>query len=114
MTATKTLAELETEAFAILTGAEPGATVAAEDLAVIDTYVDPLLDQLAADRVVYIGNKNEIPNEFFMPIVRLLANVCGPRFGSPMNEQAKQADEATLRRLNATRPTGEVMRAVYY
>ncbi len=101
----KTLAELETEAFAILTGMDPTSAPAAEDLAVIDTYVDPLLEQLAADKIVYIGDKNEIPNEYFLPVVRLLANVCGPRFGSPMNEEAKRVDEDTLRRLNRQEPT---------
>ncbi len=114
MASTKTLQELETEAFAILTGMEPGATVAPEDLASIEVYVDPLLEQLAADQIVYIADRDEIPNEFFLPVARLLANVCGPRFGSPMNEEAKLADERVLRRLNAVQPTYEPMEGQYF
>lgn len=114
MATTKTLQQLETEAFAILTGMDPNSSPAAEDLAVIDTYVDPLLSQLAADEIVYIAAPNEIPNEYFLPLVRLLANVCGPRFGSPMNEDAKLADERVLRRLSAAQATYEPLQAQYF
>lgn len=114
MATTKTLQELETEAFAILTGMDPNSSPAAEDLAVIETYVDPLLSQLAADQIVYIADSDEIPNEYFLPVARLLANVCGPRFGSAMNQDAKEADERTLRRLVASQPTYEPMEGHYF
>lgn len=103
----KTLIEWKTEAFSILTGMSPDATPAAEDLAIIDTYVDPLVAQLAVDEIVAITDTDNIPEEYFLPLVRLLANVCGPRFGSPMNEQAKQIDEMTLRNMTRGRPTYE-------
>jgi hypothetical protein len=105
MSTTKTLQELETEAFAILTGMDPNSSPTAEDLSVIEGYVDPLLAQLAADQIVYIGDSGEIPNEYFLPLVRLLANVCGPRFGSPMNEDARKVDEEALRRMQRQPPT---------
>jgi hypothetical protein len=105
----KTLLEWKTEAFAILTGSAPDVTPAPEDLAAIDTYVDPLVAQLANDEIVGITNTDEIPDEYFLPLVRLLANVCGPRFGSAMNEQAKQIDEMTLRSMTRGRPTYEPM-----
>lgn len=114
MSTTKTLAELETEAFAILTGMDPNSSPSAEDLSVIETYVDPLLSQLAADGIVYIADSGKIPNEYFLPLARLLANVCGPRFGSAMNQDAKAADEKTLRRLNAVAPTYEPVEGHYF
>lgn len=101
----KTLQELETEAFAILTGMDPTSSPAAEDLAVIETYVDPLLEQLAADEIVYIADRNSIPESVFLPLARLLANVCGPRFGSPMNDEARRTDEELLKRLYRQKPT---------
>jgi hypothetical protein len=110
----KTLQELETEAFAILTGMDPASSPAAEDLAVIDTYVDPLLEQLAADRIIYIGDRNDIPDAVFLPLARLLANVCGPRFGSPMNQEARLADEMALRRIAASIPVYEPMQGQYF
>lgn len=110
----KTLVELTTEAFGILTGLDPSQTPAAEDLATIETYVGPLVAQLEADQIVSIPDTDEIPDEYFMPLARLLANVAGPRFGSPMNEQAKMVDERALRRLTASKPTYETLRTVYY
>jgi hypothetical protein len=114
MADTKTLLELQTEAFGILTGFDPQNTPAAEDLATILTYVDPLLAQLQADEIVYIDDSDAIPNEYFLPVARLLANVAGPRFGSPMNEDAKKIDERALRRLNTPQPTYEVVKAEYF
>lgn len=110
----KTLLQLKTEAFGILTGLDPQQTPAAEDLDVIGTYVDPLVAQLESDEIVAITDTDNIDEAYFMPLARLLANVAGPRFGSPMNEQAKQIDEMALRRLTANKPTYEVMQAEHF
>lgn len=110
----KTLAELKAEAFGILTGLDPSQVADAEEVDSIGVYVGPLLAQLAADEIVYITDEDEIPNEYFLPITRLLANVAGPRFGSPMNADAKMMDEATLRRLTASKPTYEPMKVEYF
>jgi hypothetical protein len=109
----KTLTDLKTEALGILTGLDPSQDPATEDLEAIGQYVDPLVAQLAADEIVYITEVEEIPNEYFLPIARLLANVAGPRFGSPMNEDARKIDEAALRRLTAGKPTYEPLRVDY-
>ncbi len=114
MAETKTLQELETEAFAILTGMDPNSSPAAEDLATIETYVDPLLAQLATDRIIYIADRNEIPNAVFLPLSRLLANVAGPKYGSPMNTDARREDEAALRRIAAGMATYEPARPDYF
>jgi hypothetical protein len=111
---TKTLSDLETEAFGILTGLDPSQQPAAEDLETIGKYVDPLLEQLSADGIIAITDKNSISQAVFLPLTRLLANVAGPRFGSPMNADAKKADEAALRRIAASRPTYETIRAEYF
>lgn len=110
----KTLTDLKTEAFGILTGLDPSQQPAVEDLETIGTYVDPLLAQLATDEIVSIPDSDEIPEEYFMPVARLLANVAGPRFGSPMNEQAKQTDEMALRRLTSGTPSYSVIAAEYF
>lgn len=114
MSETKTLLELKTEAFGILTGNPPSETPSDEDLDTIDAYVDPLLAQLAQDEIVLIADSDEIPVEYFLPIARLLANVAGPRFGSQMNQDAKRIDEAALRRLTSARPTYETLKVDYF
>jgi hypothetical protein len=111
---TKTLTDLKTEALGILVGLDPASSPEVEDLETIGQYVDPLLAQLAADEIVYVADSDEIPVEYFLPLARLLANVAGPRFGSPMNAAAKIEDERALRRLTAGKPTYETLRATYY
>jgi len=110
----KSLTDLKSEAFGILTGNDPYQTPATEELETIGVYVDPLIEQLATDDIVVIADTSEIPEAYFLPLARLLANAAGPRFGSPMNEQAKQVDEAALRRLSAARPTYETLTADYF
>lgn len=114
MADTKTLNELKTEAFGILTGTDPSQTPPNEDLETIGQYVDPLLAQLEADQIVSVADQDEIPNEYFLPLARLLANVAGPRFGAPVNDAARRMDEQTLRRMTSGKATYEIQRAVYY
>lgn len=114
MADTKTLTDLKTEAFGILTGLDPSQQPSVEDLDTIGQYVGPLLAQLAEDEIAYISDSDEIPDQYFLHVARLLANVAGPRFGSPMNEAARVSDEMALRRLTASRPTYEVQTAEYF
>lgn len=111
---TKTLDDLKTKAFRLLTGMGPEQEPAAEDLATIGEYVDPLLAQLSADGIVTIGDSDEIDLEYFLPLARLLANVAGPEYGSQMNEDARLRDERMLRRLVAGQPTYEPQKTEFF
>lgn len=110
----KTRAELKVEALGILVGLDPQQEPEIEDLATVEIYVDPLLAQLSKDEIVYIDDSEAIPDEYFLPLSRLLANVAGPRFGSAINEAARQSDEQALRRLTSSKPTLEVLKAQYF
>lgn len=101
----KTRAQLIERAGAAIGVKEPGEALSTEDYNTLDNLVDPLIGQLAADGVIYIQDDNEIPVEYFIPLANLLGNMAGPDFGSPINEEAKQRDERTLRRLASTKPT---------
>lgn len=93
---------------------EPGETLSAEDQNTFDGLVDPLIAQLAAEGIVYIQDDEAIENEYFLPLARLLANIAGPDFGSPINEAAKAQDERMLRKLTAAKASSEIVKAVYY
>lgn len=114
MADTKTLTDLQTEAFGILVGLDPSQTPEAEDLSTIGEYVDPLFDQLEADEIVYIGDRDAIETKYFLPLARLLANAAAPRYGQAFNEDARLRDEAILRKLGSARPTYEALQAEYF
>jgi hypothetical protein len=110
----KTSAQLKTEALSILTGMDPNQEPESEELTAIGNYLAPLVEQLAEDGICVVQDVEDIPDSWFLPLARLLANVAGPRFGSPMNEDAKMIDERTLRRLTAAPPTYEPLRVEYF
>jgi hypothetical protein len=110
----KTAQELKNEAWAMLTGSGPYDTPSAEDSAVMQTYLNPLLEQLALDEVCEVTDQDDIPDAWFLPLARLLANVAGPRFGTPVNDDARRMDEALLRKLTAAPPTYEPACASYF
>lgn len=110
----KTRAQLIERAAASIGVKEPGEALSSEDYDTFDDLVDPLISQLSADGVAYIENDEEIPNEYFVPLANLLANMAGPDFGSPVNDQAKERDEATLRRLASTKPTYTPLKMMPY
>lgn len=111
---TKTRSQLKERAAKDLGIIEPGETLSAEDDETFDDLIDPLIGQLAADQIIYIQDTDAIEVEFFLPLARLLANIAGPDFGSPINEQAKMLDEQTLRRLASVKPTYEVLKTEYF
>jgi hypothetical protein len=101
----KTRTQLIHRALAAIGALEPGEAPSTEDYNTMDNLVDPLIAQLAADDIVSIGESEEIPVEYFIPLANLLGNMAGPDFGSPVNDDAKARDEATLKRIISTRPT---------
>lgn len=110
----KTRTQLIHRALAAIGALEPGEAPSTEDYETMDNLVDPLLAQLLADDVIYIDDSDQIPVAYFIPLANLLGNMAGPDFGSPVNDQAKMRDEATLKRITSARPTYEVMTGNYY
>jgi hypothetical protein len=102
---TKTRAQLIERAGINLGLVQPGEALSSEDYNTLDNLVDPLVDQLAADNVIYIQDRDAIETENFLSLAALLANQAGPSFGSPINDQARLRDENTLKRITSTRPT---------
>lgn len=93
---------------------EPGEAPSPEDYATMDDLIDPLVAQLAADRIVSIQDIDAIELQYYEPVARLLANMAGPDFGSPINDQARLTDEATLRRFTASAATYQPVKTLYF
>lgn len=103
-------------------GEAPDAT----DYEEVDDLVDPLVEQLAADQVVYIDNTDAIEAAFFLPLGRLLAVVAAGTFGESAIsnlltrnratnvDQLQAREEATLRRIQADKPAYETLKVKYY
>lgn len=93
---------------------QPGEPLSTEDYATLDDLLDPILAQLAADRIIYIQDDDAIELAVFLPLAAVLSNMAGPSFGSPINDEALARDHQTLRRINSTQANTETVKAVYY
>jgi hypothetical protein len=111
---TKTSTDLIERAATELGVLPSGQPLSDEDAATVGALVDPLLQQLARDDVVDVADANAIAVEHFLPLARLLANEAAPSFGVGYSLDVKLENERQLRRLAATRPTREPLRAVYF
>jgi hypothetical protein len=101
---TKTRAQLLERAGINLGLVQPGEALSSEDYDTLDNLVDPLIEQLSADNVIYMQDPDAIDVAIFLPLAALLANSAGPSFGSPINDQAMRAIPGHLRRINSTKP----------
>lgn len=111
---TKTRQQLKERAATELGFLPSNATLSDEDSDTLDNLVDPLVMQLDADGVVSIGDTDAIESTYFIPLARLLANEAAPSFGQEYSLDKKSLNEGILRRLTATKPTGETLRSLYY
>lgn len=111
---TKTRAQLIERAGINLGLVQPGEALASEDYNTLDNLVDPLIEQLNADSVIYIPDSNAVDVSVFLPLAALLANQAGPSFGTAINDQAMTRDQGTLRRINATRPIYAPLQVDYF
>ena len=107
----KTKSELITETLQELGALGAGQTASAEDTAAVDARVQPLLDDLAARNVVYIGGSDAIDESVFSHLVQILAQLCAPKFGAPMDPNAIAYAEKNLRTISRiNRGTGRNLR----
>lgn len=97
----KTQQDLIVSALQELNALGVGETPSAEDADTIRQYVEPRVAQLAADRVLYVSDVEEIPDEVFIPLAKLIANAAAPKFGQASKPEVDQAEESKLRRQSA-------------
>ena len=111
---TKTRVDLIEQAATQLGAKTSNDPLSDEDSDTIENLVDPLVQQLSLDGVVEIGDTDQIPSEYFIALANLLANAAAPSFGQQTSPDVKFANETQLRKLSATKPTGETQRGVYF
>jgi hypothetical protein len=91
-----------------------GQSLAAEDYETINNLVDPLIAQLSFDDIVHVQDVEAIQLEHFLPLARLLANESAIAFGQAYSKEIKTANEWQLLRINAMRPTYEILEGTYF
>lgn len=98
-------------------------SLSSEDYGTLNTYLDPLALQLAADQIVDVtgeiaeGDDALIPGEFFLPLAALLADAAKAEF-SRAGDQGLAAEaqlaKVTLKRMTAQRATSEPLQVDYF
>ncbi len=109
MADSKTAEELVYEVASIL-----GISVAGDvEYDTIDGNIDPVLAEIEA--IVYVGDRDDIPNKFFQTIARLVAIHSAAKFANaPVDLEQVARHETRLRYLAAQQPTYQVLKADYF
>lgn len=94
----KTSEQLIYEVAGMLGIAVAGEALGAVEHETISDAIDPVLSEV--ERIVHIGNRNEIPDEFFQTVARLVATHCSAKFSNaPVDLDQVQIHENRLRYL---------------
>lgn len=122
----RTRADLVTEALDVLNIVPTGQTPELEDYEKVDNKVDGMLARLAGLEVVYVGDANQIPDEWFDDLAAILAESCMNKFGVTADDQAMltkgglgspvgSGDAAmSLKMMTRGRPTGEPQETEFF
>lgn len=78
---TKTRRELVDQSLANLGVLASGQTPSAEDVARMDGYVNPVLEQLAERDIVEVDDDDQIPSAWFLPLSYILSYAAAADFG---------------------------------
>lgn len=94
---------------------QAGQEPAPEDIAGIQEYIEPLVEQLGIGGVAYVGDTNQIDGSFFLPLAKRLALEAAPEFGQPAADiGTTQELEAVLRALTASKSVGNPVKIAYF
>lgn len=116
----KTPNQVYDEALTVIGAVGAGQTASAEDTLVAQTAFRPMLEELAAIEVCYIAvdptddDAEDIPEEYFLPLAKLLAIEISPHFGVGYDEGVRQSMLMRLRRLNHSPGYGVTQQANYF
>ena len=121
MSHTLTRSDLVYKAHSILLS-DAGQTPSADDIAAIDSYVEPVFAGLAARDIVSIddigtpgpADDGEYPIALFLPAARALANAAAPEFGGQTDQNLQAEIEREMRQVVAMEPTYAPAQGEYF
>lgn len=109
----KTADNLVYEVAGILGISVAGEALGPVEYTTIDGNIDPVLAEI--EDIVYVGDRDAIPDVFFQTIARLVAVHSAAKFSNaPVDLALVEQHEQRLHYLAATRPTYEVATGEYY
>lgn len=109
----KTADNLVYEVASILGKAVAGEALGAVEYDTIDGNIDPVLAEIS--RIVYVSDRNEIPDEYFQTIARLVAVHSAAKFSNaPVDLTAVAQHEARLRYLATQRRPYQPVNAEFF
>ena len=109
----KTAENLVYEVAAILGKAVAGEALGQPEYDTIDNNIDPVLAEI--ENIVYVGDRDDIPDRYFQTIARLVAVHSAAKFSNaPVDLVEVTKHENRLRDLAASQPTYQTQKAVYY
>jgi hypothetical protein len=79
---TKTRRDLVDQALSNLGVLASGQTPNAEDVARMDGYVDPVIEELAERRIVEVDDLSAIPSAWFLPLSYVLSGAAASDYGA--------------------------------
>ena len=100
----KSRAEIQFKALAILTGGDVGADPSAEDAVALDGYIDSEAAEINKDGTAYISDVNALENELFIPFCMLVANAASDEFGGKYDAAKAQSMRNRIRVLTGQVP----------
>jgi hypothetical protein len=80
----RTSSDLILEALGDLGVLAAGQTVAPEDFSYVESRIDSIFRMLGALEIVYVGDPNNIPGEWFLPLVAIVAGEVAQKFNAGM------------------------------
>jgi hypothetical protein len=108
----KTRQQLVTQAAAYKGVKATGQDLAAEDYAIFDDCVDPVIAMLSSEGVYYVGDDDAIELDAFLPIAQIVAEWTS--FGGEKNEQTIELSKRQLRLINRSGPSRSVLQVEYF
>lgn len=109
----KTADNLVYEVAGLLGKAVAGEALGQPEYETIDGNIDPVLAEI--ESIVYIGDRDQIPNKYFQTIARLVAVHSAAKFSNaPVDLVEVQKHEQRLRYLVASGPTYQTMKVEYF
>lgn len=109
----KTAEQLIYKAASILGKYVVGEALGSAEYETIDGCIDPVLAEI--ESIVYVGDRDDIPDVYFQTIARLVAVHAAAEFSNaPVDLALVEQHETRLHYLAGTSPTYEVSEGEYY